>query len=158
MRGARFSRIGDFPAGGDTDLPAGNGVRRYTWSPWEHNSWSLGVEPMHSAIFFLAALAACLFWTAACTAAGVRCERGWLRRLLLGLGLLAPLISLLPWLAATTMLAFVAHLEVNWFGPVLTLFLSAVIGGAWIQRAGTQPRGGGWATVPAATWGMAFGE
>lgn len=107
---------------------------------------------MHSAIFFLAALAACLFWTAACTAAGVRCERGWLRRLLLGLGLLAPLISLLPWLAATTMLAFVARLEVNWFGPVFTLFLSAVIGGAWIQRAGTQPRGGGWATVPAATW------
>lgn len=107
---------------------------------------------MHSAIFFLAALAACLFWTAACTAAGVRCKRGWLRRLLLGLGLLAPLISLLPWLAATTMLAFAAHLEVNGFGPVLTLFLSAVIGGAWIQRAGTQPRGGGWATVPAATW------
>ncbi len=101
---------------------------------------------------FLGSLAACLSWTACCTAAAVRCERPWLRRLLLVVGLLAPLVALLPWLAASTMLAFIANLEVNWFGPTVTLFLSALIGGGWIQRAGTQPRGGGWKTVPAADW------
>ena len=101
---------------------------------------------------FLGSLAACLSWTACCTAAAVRCERPWLRRLLLVVGLLAPLVALLPWLAASTMLAFIANLEVNWFGPTVTLFLSALIGGGWIQRAGTQPQGGGWKTVPAADW------
>jgi hypothetical protein len=107
---------------------------------------------MNPALIFIGAGAASLFWSAACTAAGVRCHRPWLRRLLLVLGLLAPLLTLLPWLVGTSMLAFLAELEVNWFGPVLSLFLSALIGGSWILKAGSEPRGGGWATVPAATW------
>jgi hypothetical protein len=107
---------------------------------------------MNPALIFIGAGAASLFWSAACTAAGVRCHRPWLRRLLLVLGLLAPLLTLLPWLVGTSMLAFLAELEVNWFGPVLSLFISALIGGGWILKAGTQPHGGGWATVPAASW------
>lgn len=110
---------------------------------------------MNPALVFIGAGVASLFWTAACTAAGVRCHRPGLRRLLLVLGLLAPLLTLLPWLVGTSILAFLAKLEVNWFGPVLSLFLSALIGGCWILKAGTMPRGGGWATVPAATWPVA---
>ena len=93
---------------------------------------------MNPALIFIGAGAASLFWSAACTAAGVRCHRSWLRRLLLVLGLLAPLLTLLPWLVGTSMLAFLAELEVNWFGPVLSLFLSALIGGGWILKAGTH--------------------
>jgi len=107
---------------------------------------------MTLSFLFFNALAACLLWTAGSTAAGVRCHRPWLRRLLIVLGLLAPLLALLPWLAGTGVLAFIARLEVNWFAPALTLFLSALIGGGWIMKAGTQPRGGGWSTVPAASW------
>lgn len=110
---------------------------------------------MSLSLFFFSALAASLLWTAACTAAAVHCPRRWLRRLVLALGLLAPLMSLLPWLAGTSVLAFVAKLEVNWFGAVLSLFLSALIGGGWVLKAGTQPRGGGWNTVPAAEWPIA---
>jgi hypothetical protein len=102
--------------------------------------------------FFTAALATCLLWTGASTAAAARCRRPWLRRLLLTLALLAPVLAIMPWLAASSLFAFATQLRPHWFGPTLTLFLSALIGGLCIIRAGVQPQGGGWPTVPAARW------
>jgi hypothetical protein len=100
---------------------------------------------------FVAAIAACLFWTAACIAAATRTERAWLRQLLAALGLLLPLLLLLPWVAATAVLAFGEKLPTNWFAAMLTAFLSAVIGGSWIWRAGlSRPASGG--TYAAAAW------
>ena len=75
-----------------------------------------------------------------------------LRRLLLTLGFLAPLLSLLPFVAFTTILAFVAHLQVNWFPLAISIFISTLIGSGLILLRGTQPDGGGWKTVPAANW------
>ena len=102
--------------------------------------------------FFLVVLLTCLLWTAACTAAAVRLKKPLLRRLLLTLGFLAPLLSLLPFVAFTTILAFVAHLQVNWFSLAITIFISTLIGSGLILLRGTQPDGGGWKTVPAANW------
>lgn len=102
--------------------------------------------------FFLVALLTCLLWTAACTAAAVRLKKPLLRRLLLTIGFLAPLLSLLPFVAFTTILAFVAHLEVNWFSSAISIFISTLIGSGLILLRGTQPDGGGWKTVPAANW------
>jgi hypothetical protein len=101
---------------------------------------------------FLDALLTCLLWTAACTAAAVRLKKPLLRRLLLTIGFLAPLLSLLPFVAFTTILAFVAHLEVNWFSSAISIFISTLIGSGLILLRGTQPDGGGWKTVPAANW------
>ena len=102
--------------------------------------------------FFLIVLLTCLLWTAACTAAAVRLKKPLLRRLLLTLGFLAPLLSLLPFVAFTTILAFVAHLQVNWFPLAISIFISTLIGSGLILLRGTQPNGGGWKTVPAANW------
>ena len=102
--------------------------------------------------FFLVVLLTCLLWTAACTAAAVRLKKPLLRRLLLTLGFLAPLLSLLPFVAFTTILAFVAHLQVNWFPLAISIFISTLIGSGLILLRGTQPDGGGWKTVPAANW------
>ncbi len=102
--------------------------------------------------FFLIVLLTCLLWTAACTAAAVRLKKPLLRRLLLTLGFLAPLLSLLPFVAFTTILAFVAHLQVNWFPLAISIFISTIIGSGLILLRGTQPDGGGWKTVPAANW------
>ena len=102
--------------------------------------------------FFLVVLLTCLLWTAACTAAAVRLKKPLLRRLLLTLGFLAPLLSLLPFVAFTTILAFVAHLQVNWFSLAISIFISTLIGSGLILFRGTQPDGGGWKTVPAANW------
>ena len=102
--------------------------------------------------FFLVVLLTCLLWTAACTAAAVRLKKPLLRRLLLTLGFLAPLLSLLPFVAFTTILAFVAHLQVNWFSLAISIFISTLIGSGLILLRGTQPDGGGWKTVPAANW------
>ena len=102
--------------------------------------------------FFLVVLLTCLLWTAACTAAAVRLKKPLLRRLLLTLGFLAPLLSLLPFVAFTTILAFVAHLQVNWFLFAISMFISTLIGSGLILLRGTQPDGGGWKTVPAANW------
>ena len=102
--------------------------------------------------FFLVVLLTCLLWTAACTAAAVRLKKPLLRRLLLTLGFLAPLLSLLPFVAFTTILAFVAHLQVNWFPLAISIFISTTIGSGLILLRGTQPDGGGWKTVPAANW------
>ena len=102
--------------------------------------------------FFLVVLLTCLLWTAACTAAAVRLKKPLLRRLLLTFGFLAPLLSLLPFVAFTTILAFVAHLQVNWFLQAISIFISTLIGSGLILLRGTQPDGGGWKTVPAANW------
>ena len=84
--------------------------------------------------FFLILTAACLLWSAACTAAAARSDRR--RALWLFLGLALPVLALLPWLWASGWLAFDARMRPNWFGPVLTVALSALIGGIWISRAG----------------------
>ena len=84
--------------------------------------------------FFLLLTAACLLWSAACTAAAARSNRR--RALWLFLGLALPVLALLPWLLASGYLAFDARMRPNWFGPVLTVVISALIGGVWISRAG----------------------
>jgi len=86
--------------------------------------------------FFLLITAASLLWSAACTAAAVRSERSRTRGLWLFLGLALPVLALLPFLAETAYLGFHLFLSPNWFGPVLTVLLSALIGGIWITRAG----------------------
>ena len=73
--------------------------------------------------FFVAVLAASLLWSAVLTAAAARTQRSWLQRLLIALAVVAPVLTLLPWLALSFMLAFAAKLQVNWFGPGLTAFL-----------------------------------
>jgi hypothetical protein len=88
--------------------------------------------------FFLLITAASLLWSAACTAAAVRSERSRTRGLCLFLGLALPVLSLLPFLYATAHLAFESFLRPNWFGAVLTVVLSALIGGIWITRAGMR--------------------
>ena len=84
--------------------------------------------------FFLVLTAASLLWSAACTAAAARSDRR--RALWLFLGLALPVLALLPWLLASGYLAFDARMRPNWFGAVLTVVLSALIGGIWISRAG----------------------
>ncbi len=88
--------------------------------------------------FFLLITAASLLWSAACTAAAVRSERSRTRGLWLFLGLALPVLALLPFLYATAYLAFEVFLRPNWFGPVLTVVLSALVGGIWIARAGMK--------------------
>ena len=84
--------------------------------------------------FFLVLTAASLLWSAACTAAAARSDRR--RGLWLFLGLALPVLALLPWLLASGYLAFDARMRPNWFGAVLTVVLSALVGGIWISRAG----------------------
>ncbi|MCY3013739.1 MAG: hypothetical protein NT171_03410 [Planctomycetota bacterium] len=86
--------------------------------------------------FFLLLSAASLLWSAACTAAAARSDRPRLRSLLLVVGLALPVLALLPWLWASGWLAFDARMRPNWFGALLTVVLSALIGGIWISRAG----------------------
>jgi hypothetical protein len=86
--------------------------------------------------FFLILGAACLLWSAACTAAAARSNHPRLRSLLLVVGLAAPVVALLPWLWASGWLAFGARMRPNWFGPVLTVVLSALIGGLAIAIGG----------------------
>ncbi len=105
---------------------------------------------MGHGLFFLFAGAAGLLWTAACTAAAARVERGWLKALLAAVGAALPVITLLPVVAAAWWLAFGMRIHPNWFPQVITVLLSLVIGGAWIVRAGLTPRDGG--EPPAARW------
>jgi hypothetical protein len=88
--------------------------------------------------FFLLMTAASLLWSAACTAAAVRSERSRTRGLWLFLGLALPVLALLPFLAETAYLAFGVLLRPNWFGPVLSVVLSALVGGIWIASAGMK--------------------
>jgi hypothetical protein len=98
--------------------------------------------------FYLAVVAACLLWSAAFTAAAARSQPGWIRWLLVAVAVIVPVLALVPWVGLTAILAFGARLQANWFAPTLTAFLSALIGGAWIARAGLTPR----AAPAAATW------
>jgi len=91
-------------------------------------------------LFFLFAVVAGLFWTAACTAAAARVTRGWLKALLAALGAGLPVIAVLPIVAAAWWLAFGMRIQSNWFPQAITVLLSLVIGGAWIVRAGLTPR------------------
>lgn len=102
--------------------------------------------------FFLAVVAASLLWSAAMTAAATRVQRPWLQQLLIVLAVIAPALALLPWLAVSFMLAFFGKLHVNWFGPVLTALLSAVIGGMWIVRSGLRLTADSLAIPTAAQW------
>jgi hypothetical protein len=106
---------------------------------------------MGSLMFFAAAIAASLLWTAAFTAAAARTTRGWLRSLLAAVGAGVPVLTLLPLLAGTWWLAFVVRVTANWFPHVLTVFLAALIGGLWITRAGLVPTAGE-DDPPAARW------
>lgn len=86
--------------------------------------------------FFLLLTITCLLWSAACVAAAARVERPLWRGLLVAAGVVLPLVALLPWLAASGVLAFGAKMRPNWFGPVLTVGLSALVGGLCIARGG----------------------
>ena len=101
--------------------------------------------------FFLILSAACLLWSAACTAAAARSARPRLRSLLLVVGLALPVLALLPWLWASGWLAFGARIRPNWFGPVLTVVLSALIGGLAIAIGGLGKTAGA-TTARAAQW------
>jgi len=101
-------------------------------------------------MFYLAVVASCLLWSAALVAAAVRTERPWLRRLLVAAAVFAPPLALSPWVGLTSALAFAARLETNWFGPTLTAFLAAAVGGLWIVRAGLSQSGSGRGPVAAA--------
>ena len=105
---------------------------------------------MGYAWFFLAVLAACLLWTATLTAAAARTSAGWLRRLLLAVGLVLPAVSLLPWVAVARYLAFDLRLETNWFAPTLTVAIAAAVGAVWIARAGQSgqpPAAAAWPVI-----------
>jgi hypothetical protein len=101
-------------------------------------------------LFFVFAVVAGLFWTAACTAAAARVTRGWLKALLAALGAGLPVIAVLPIVAAAWWLAFGMRIHPNWFPQVITVLLSLVIGGAWIVRGGLAPQDE--AEPPAARW------
>jgi len=98
--------------------------------------------------FYLAVIAACLLWSAVFTAAAARTRPGWIRYILLAVAVVVPVLSLVPWVGLTAILAFNARLGANWFAPTLTALVSALIGGAWIVRAGLTPR----AAPAAASW------
>jgi len=99
--------------------------------------------------FFLILTAACLLWSAACTAAAARSDQR--RELWLFLGLALPVLALLPWLWASGWLAFGARIRPNWFGPVLTVVLSALFGGLSIAIGGLRKPAGA-TTARAAQW------
>ena len=101
-------------------------------------------------LFFLFAVVAGLFWTAACAAAAARVTRDWLKALLAAVGAALPVIAMLPVVAAAWWLAFGMRIQSNWFPQVITVLLSLVIGGAWIVRGGLAPRDG--REPPAARW------
>jgi hypothetical protein len=105
---------------------------------------------MGHALFFMVAVLAGLLWTAACTAAAARVERGWLKALLAAVGAGLPVIAVLPVVAATWWFAFGMRIQSTWFPHAITVLLSLLIGGAWIVRAGLTSQAGG--EPPAARW------
>ncbi len=86
--------------------------------------------------FYLAVVAACLLWSAACTAAAARVQPGWVRRLLVVAAVAVPVVALLPWVLVTARLAFAVRLATNWFAPTVTAAIAAAVGGIWIVRGG----------------------
>lgn len=98
--------------------------------------------------FYLAVVAACLLWSAAFTAAAARTRPGWIRWILLAAAVVVPMLSLVPWVYLTGVLAFGVKLQTNWFAATLTAAISALVGCAWIVRTGLSPR----SDPVAATW------
>ena len=86
--------------------------------------------------FFLLVTITSLLWAAACVAAAARVERPLWRRLLVVAGVGLPVLVLLPWLAASGFLAFGTRMRPDWFAPLLTVVLSALVGGTWIAWGG----------------------
>jgi len=103
---------------------------------------------MGHVFFYLAVVAACLLWSAAFTVAAARTRPGWVRRVLIAVAVVVPVLSLAPWVYLTGLLAFGVKLQANWFAPTLTALLSALVGGVWIVRAGLSPQ----PSPAAATW------
>ncbi|MFM8890369.1 MAG: hypothetical protein ACKOTB_01890 [Planctomycetia bacterium] len=99
--------------------------------------------------FYLAVVAACLLWSATCVAAATRTRHRRLKSLLVAAGVVLPALGLLPWVCLTFVLAARVGLATNWLAPTLTAFLSAIIGGVWITRAGLAERADG---PVAASW------
>lgn len=87
-------------------------------------------------MLYLAVVAACLLWSATFVAAAARTSRPWLRRVLAIVAVAVPVLSLLPLVSLTGLLAFGVKFETNWFAATFTAFLAALIGGAWILRTG----------------------
>ncbi|MEN9665576.1 MAG: hypothetical protein RLZZ326_1939 [Planctomycetota bacterium] len=95
---------------------------------------------MKLTLFLLLLLASCLLWTATFTAAAARSRRFGTGLLLVGVVL--PLVVLLPLLAITAWLAFGPFpIPDNRWLPVAATTLSAIAGGIWIVASGRRPAG-----------------
>ena len=95
---------------------------------------------MKLTLFLLLLLASCLLWTATFTAAAARSRRFGTGLLLVGVVL--PLVVLLPLLAITAWLAFGPFsIPANRWLPVAATTLSAIAGGIWIVASGRRPAG-----------------
>lgn len=95
---------------------------------------------MKLTLFLLLLLASCLLWTATFTAAAARSRRFGTGLLLVGVVL--PLVVLLPLLAITAWLAFGPFwIPDNRLLPVAATTLSAIAGGIWIVASGRRPAG-----------------
>lgn len=110
---------------------------------------------MGTLAFFASVLASCLLWSAACVAAAARVRRVWLARLLVTIAWVVPIAALVPWVLVTGFLGFSLRLETNWFGPVFTTTVAALIGCVWVCVAGSsRPSGEDRAGVRGADWPM----
>lgn len=105
---------------------------------------------MGPTLFFLFVVMAGLLWTAACTAAAGRTTRPGARATLATLGMGGPVLAVMPVVAATWWLAFVMHMETNWFPQAITATIALVVGGICIVRGGLTTDDG--AGAPAARW------
>ncbi|MEO1991139.1 MAG: hypothetical protein ABGW78_04340 [Pirellulales bacterium] len=94
----------------------------------------------------------CLLWSAVFTGIAARVSSRWLRCVLAVLAIVVPLCALLPWLVTTFALAFLAELDVNWFGPILTVFTASLVGGLCILRGGLTPPDTDTTPLRAARW------
>jgi hypothetical protein len=95
---------------------------------------------MKLTLFLLLLLASCLLWTATFTAAAARSRRFGTGLLLVGV--VVPLVVLLPLLAITAWLAFGPFwIPDNRLLPVAATTLSAIAGGIWIVASGRRPAG-----------------
>ena len=96
--------------------------------------------PMTFFVLFAAVTLSFLLWSAAFTGIAARVSSMWLRCVLAVLAVVVPACALFPWLVTCFELAFRAKLHVNWFGPMLTVFISSLVGGLCILRGGlTSP-------------------
>lgn len=109
---------------------------------------------MMHALFFTAAAAAGLLWTATLVALAARTRRSLWRRILISVGLAAPLVAWLPWVVISGVLAYGLErfqLETTWFPQALAVLVIASGGGLIVARCGLRqdtaaasPRGSSW--------------